>query len=172
MEPVVQVTSAKDNYLFVNVFALTCLFRPIKFNSLCNHFWLQFKDIWTSYRNYLPKKTLLTCVISGCQRLQLLTTLYVFQFWHSHFCKLNNLIFQPWPPQSIWPKTHFQIMQLVHMLMNDSKIFLLFIETDSLKPVDRAGQLVKTFEITLKPKLISIDNFLLLPTSFLVAAGY
>ena len=63
-------------------------------------------------------------------------------------------------------------MQLVHMLMNDSKIFLLFIETDSLKPVDRAGQLVKTFEITLKPKLISIDNFLLLPTSFLVAAGY
>ena len=30
MEPEVQVTSTKDNYLFVNVFALTCLFRQIK----------------------------------------------------------------------------------------------------------------------------------------------
>ena len=32
MEPLVQVTSTKDNYLIVNVFALTCLFRQIKFN--------------------------------------------------------------------------------------------------------------------------------------------
>ena len=30
MQPEVQVTSTKDNYLFVNVFALTCLFRQIK----------------------------------------------------------------------------------------------------------------------------------------------
>ena len=31
MEPEIQVTSKKDNYLFVNVFALTCLFKQIKF---------------------------------------------------------------------------------------------------------------------------------------------
>ena len=34
MEPEVQVTSTKGNYLFVNVFALTCLFRKIKFQTL------------------------------------------------------------------------------------------------------------------------------------------
>ena len=34
MEPEVQITSTKDNYLFVNVFAFTCLFRQIKFNSI------------------------------------------------------------------------------------------------------------------------------------------
>lgn len=37
MEPEVQVTSTKDNYLFVNVFALTCLFRQIKFNCHLKH---------------------------------------------------------------------------------------------------------------------------------------
>ena len=33
MEPEVQVTSTKDNYLFVNVFALTCLFRQIQLKT-------------------------------------------------------------------------------------------------------------------------------------------
>ena len=36
MEPEVQVTSTKDNYLFVNVFALTCLFRQIKIKKKKN----------------------------------------------------------------------------------------------------------------------------------------